>query len=124
MNKKYSDNLKTAGLLVPLILLVKLVPALPWWAFLVPVLALGIFSGMQRWQASLFLVGFFSGFAIWLGGNVFFHLLYQGHLLERIGAGPSVVVLLVSGLLGGVLTGLALYTGRAMVVNQKAELRL
>jgi len=124
MNQHRSDNLKIAALLVPVVILTKLVPALPWWSFLVPVLALGILAGRRQWHASLFLVGFIAGFAIWLGGNLFFHLLYKGNILGRLGAAPEVAVLLVSGLLGGLLTGLALHTGRALVVDQKAELQL
>lgn len=124
MPQKISDNLKMIAILIPAIILIKLIDALPWWSFIVVVMSLGIATGVKQWKISAFLIGFLCGFMIWLGGNLYFHFAYQGELLERIGTAPRIIVLLVSGLMGGVLTGLALYTGRAIAVNKKAALQL
>lgn len=124
MLQKQSGNLKTIAILIPAIILIKLVDALPWWSFIVGVMALGIITGLQQWKVSAFFIGFMCGFLIWLGGNLYFHAAYHGQLLDRIGTAPKLIVLLVSGLIGGVLTGLALYTGRSVAVNKKAALQL
>lgn len=124
MPQKLSGNLKTIAILIPAIVLVKLIDALPWWSFIAAVMAIGIVTGLQQWKVSGFLIGFVCGFLIWLGGNLYFHFAYHGQLLERIPAAPKIMVLLVSGLIGGVLTGLALYTGRAIAINKKAALQL
>jgi hypothetical protein len=124
MKQPISHNLKTIAILIPVILLIKLIDALPWWSFIVAVMALGIITSINQWKVSGFLIGFLCGFVIWLGGNLYFHFTYDGQLLERIGTAPKIIVLLVSGLIGGLLTGLALYTGRSIATNKKAALQL
>jgi hypothetical protein len=124
MSQHTSGNLKTIAILIPAIILIKLIDALPWWSFIIPVLSLGIATGVMQWRVSGFLIGFLCGFFIWLGGNLYFHFAYNGQLLEKIGTAPKIIVLLVSGLVGGLLTGLALYTGRSIAINKKAALQL
>lgn len=124
MSQYKTDNLKAIAILIPAIILIKLIDALPWWSFIVAVMALGFAAGIKQWKVSAFLIGFLCGFLIWLGGNLYFHFTYNGQLLERIGTAPKIIVLLVSGLIGGVLTGLALYTGRTIAINKKAALQL
>lgn len=118
MKKKTRDNIKTALLLIPLIILTRLIDALPWWAFVIPVLALGVIITLKKWEFSGFSVGWLSGFLIWICANLYFDKMLDGDILTKIGlllSVPKIVVLLVSGIIGGLLTGLALYTGKAAV---------
>ena len=125
MKKKTRDNIKTALLLIPLIILTRLIDTLPWWFFVIPVLALGVTLTWRKWEFSSFAIGWLSGFLIWIGANLYFDKMLDGDILTKIGlllAVPKIVVLLVSGIIGGLLSGLALYTGKAAVYNQEAYL--
>ncbi len=119
MNKPNRDTLKTAIILLCLILLIRMLEGIPWWSFTVPVLALGTFIARRQWQVSCFLVGFLCGFAIWFCTNTYFHLAHGGVILNRLGTLLSAAMLLASGVTGGLVTGLALYTGKAIVPAQK-----
>lgn len=125
MKKKTRDNIKTALLLITLIILTRLIDILPWWSFVIPVLILGIVIRLKKWEVSGFMVGWLSGFLLWIGANMFFDATLQGDVLQKIGlllSVPKIIVLLVSGIIGGLLTGLALYTGRAIVYKQQSYL--
>jgi hypothetical protein len=125
MKKKTRDNIKTALLLIPLIILTRLIDTLPWWIFVIPVLALGVTITLKKWEISSFSVGWLCGFLIWIGANLYFDQMLDGDILTKIGrllSVPKIVVLLVSGIIGGLLTGLALYTGKAAVYKREAYL--
>lgn len=125
MKKKTRDNIKTALLLILLIILTRLIDILPWWSFVIPVLIFGIVIRLKKWEVSGFMVGWLSGFLLWIGANMFFDATLQGDVLYKIGlllSVPKIIVLLVSGIIGGLLTGLALYTGRAIVYKQQSYL--
>lgn len=98
-------------------ILTGVVAVLPWWSFVVPVLLSGMALPYLRWNVSSFPVGFLSGFLVWLLANAFFDMAYHG-MLAKIGLLLSVqkiVVLLAAGLIGGLLNGLALYTGKSIL---------
>jgi hypothetical protein len=125
MKKRRSDNIKTLLLTVLLVLASRASDSLPWWFFAIPVLVLGIVTGLQKWDLSAFLVGFVAGFLIWFGANLYFDLTVNGIIVNRLGLllyVPDFVILLVSGIIGGLLTALALYTGKSIVVEKRAEL--
>lgn len=125
MKKKTRDNIKTALVLIPLIILTRLIDTLPWWIFVIPVLALGVTITLKKWEISSFSVGWLSGFLIWIGANLYFDKMLDGDILTKIGlllSVPKMIVLLVSGIIGGLLTGLALYTGKAAVYKKEAYL--
>jgi hypothetical protein len=122
--KKNLDPLKTLLLLFLVIVAVKMIAALPWWSFVIPVILLGMFITARKWKVRTFTTGFLAGFLLWAGANLYFHLSFSGIILGRIEAGPRVLVLLLSGVVGGLLTGFALYTGRSMMQDRKAELKL
>lgn len=124
MKKKNADTLKTILLLFAIVIVTRLIESLPWWIFTVPVLALGMFITVRKWTVNTFWTGFLCGFVLWLGANLYFHLSYNGNILNRIGEGPKVLLLVFSGLIGGLLVGLALYTGRAIAFDKKANLQL
>jgi hypothetical protein len=114
MEKRRSDNLKALLLTAFLLLLPRMINNLPWWAFVIPVLVLGIVIALKKLEVSTFTVGFIAGFLIWFGAHLFFDLTSSATILVRLGLLISVskfVVMLISGLIGGLISGLALYTG-------------
>jgi hypothetical protein len=124
MKKSAAINIKTALLLFPVIVLTKLVDSLPWWSFVIPVLALGIIITLKKWNVSCFIVGFLTGFLIWAGASLYFDVKYDGVFLDRLGIMPKLIILLGSGMIGGVLTGLALFIGRSLALDRKVEIKL
>ena len=127
MKRLNSDNAKMTVILLILIPVVKMIDYLPWWAFVVPVLALGIVAAWRKWQVAAFQVGFLCGLITWLVGNLYLDARFNGVLLDKIGVLFSVsrpVVLLTSGIIGGLLTGLALFTGKTIFFKQEAGLSI
>lgn len=122
--KKNLDPLKTLLLLLLVIIAVKMITVLPWWGFIIPVILLGMFVAVKKWKVRTFITGFLAGFLLWIGANLYFHLSFSGMILGRIDAAPRVLALLFSGLVGGLLTGFALYTGRSIMQGPRAELKL
>ena len=87
---------------------------LPWWSFLLPVMILGYAFSLLKWNLNAFILGFASGFLIWSGGNFLFDVQYNGFILSKLAnllGGAKILLLLGSGLIGGVITGLAMYVG-------------
>ena len=119
MKKRNRDTPKTAIILCCLIVFIRMLEGIPWWSFAVPVLAFGTFIALRQWKVSCFLVGFSCGFVIWFFANVYFHLGHGGVILSRLGAFLSIAMLLASGVVGGLVTGLALYTGKAIIPGKK-----
>ncbi len=125
MKKRRLDNLKALLLTGFLLLLTRMINSLPWWIFVIPVLTLGIVITIKKWEVSSFSVGFIAGFLVWFGANLYFDLTLNGIILGRVGlllAVPKFVVLLISGVIGGLLTALALYTGKSIVAEKRVEL--
>ena len=119
------DNLKAAVVLLFLLLVTRMISSLPWWSFIVPVLIFGIIVSIRKWQVAGFAVGFICGFVIWLGANLYFNAALPGEVFPRIGllfSIPPFLVVLFSALIGGILTGLAFYTGKLMLYKPVNEL--
>ena len=96
---------------------IKLIAQLPWWTFVIPVLIFGIYITRKKREVPAFPVGFLTGFIIWCGSNLYFDILSNGITMNKIGlllTVPKIVVIVISGLIGGLLTGLALYTGKSI----------
>lgn len=123
MTQRSAANVKTALLLFAIILLIKLFDAIPWWSFVLPVVGLGMLASARGWKVSGFATGFLTGFVIWAGANLYFHLTFSGDIVSRVGARAGVLVLIASGIIGGLLTGLAFYTGQqVMKANREPSL--
>jgi hypothetical protein len=121
MEKRRSDNFKTLLLTAFVLLLTRMVNNLPWWFFAVPVLVLGIVVTLKKWQVSGFTIGFIAGFLTWFGANLFFDLTLNGAVLARLGlllSVPKFVVMLISGMIGGLITALALFAGKSIVAEK------
>lgn len=91
------------------------VDSLPWWTYLVPLLIVGYVLALLKLNSNAFALGFIAGFLIWFGGNYLFDIKYNGNILIKL-AGllsvPKISLLLAAGVIGGLITGLALYVGK------------
>lgn len=106
-------------IIIILVIFTSIIESLPWWTFVVPVLILGMVINFRRWNVSVFSIGFLSGFIIWFGANLYFDTIVSGVILNKLGlllSVPKIIVLVISGVIGGLLTGLALYTGKNILV--------
>jgi hypothetical protein len=115
---KNSQNIKAFCFIVVLTMLVGLINGIPWWSFAVVVVAFGAFAAFKNWRISVFPVGFFSGMLVWAGLNLYYHLVYGGSAFKKIGMLISLndwLVYIIAGVIGGLLTVLALYSGVSMV---------
>ena len=68
-------------------------------------------------EISLSFVGFFSGFIVWCGGNLYFHVIFNGSIMTRVASilsVPPFLLFLLSGVVGGLLTLLATFIGNAL----------
>jgi hypothetical protein len=115
MKNNRSTNLKMFLALLILLALIGLIETIPWWGFVVPVFILGALCAVRGWSGSYFLIGLLCGFAMWTGANLGFHLVFGGNVLSRFPAMTATGLLIVSGIVGGVLTALAFYLGQAVV---------
>jgi hypothetical protein len=118
MKRKPLSNILAVLICIVLIVLTRLVDAFPWWSFVIPVLVFGAVISLREWKVSGFLAGFLAGFIIWFGVNLFYDAQNGGLMMDRVAqliSVPKLVMLLISGLLGGLLSGLALYTGKGLL---------
>jgi hypothetical protein len=68
----------------------------------------------RQWVVPVFSLGFLAGFIVWFGGNLHFDLTGNGIMLSKMGQLlfiPKIGVILISGIVGGFVACLALYTG-------------
>lgn len=120
MNKIWSGNIKALLITATLLLITQLFSFIPWWGFVIPVLGFGLLISNRSWQVSAFTVGFAAGFIVWLGASLYFDLSYGGLALNKVGlllGVPKFVVMLISGIIGGLITALALYTGKTILTR-------
>jgi hypothetical protein len=118
MKKDRLDNIKAFGCLLLLVPLAMMTDRIPWWSFVIVVALFGYIITIRKWKVAAFTTGFLSGLVIWIGANIFFHIIFGGTVFEKLGQVmfiPGFVVILLSGVIGGLLTGLALYTGKSAV---------
>ena len=67
-------------------------------------------------------MGFLAGFLVWFGSNLYFDFTLSSSVLNKISlilSIPKILILLASGILGGLLTGLSLYTGKKMLTQDE-----
>ncbi|MGO4294458.1 hypothetical protein [Chitinophaga sp. RAB17] len=116
MKKNTADNIKACVITSALVFLTCMAESLPWWSFVVPVLLFGIVTTFLGWKVTGFAVGCISGFVIWLAANIYFDMIYNSvfYKLGLLLSMPKIIVLLIAGVIGGLLTGLALHTGKSM----------
>lgn len=104
----------TLLILISVSLVFQSIAIFPWWLFLVPVFLSGVLLPLETWKVNSFLSGFLAGFMVWLFSSFCFEMFYDGKMIRTISAVLSVPYYLLYagiGLLGGLLTGLAFYSG-------------
>ena len=86
---------------------------LPWWSIAIPGLILGYQFNPKSGAA--FGWGFLALFLLWGGQALYIHFANDGILSTRIaemlGVGSPYLVILITGILGGLVSGLATLTG-------------
>jgi hypothetical protein len=93
---------------------VQILTFLPWWSFLVSVFILGIVLPLEKWRVSSFRSGFVAGFLVWFLSTLYFEVTYKGEIINkmiRIISVSNFVIYIIIGCIGGLLTGLAFYSG-------------
>lgn len=113
---KKSLLIKLVVLLVAMlvIMLFGMISDLPWWSFTCPLFLLGMLVERYQWSTKSFWIGALAGFLVWGGAMIFYERKYDSMILKKIAEAMSVdkmVLVLISGCIGGILAGLALYTG-------------
>jgi hypothetical protein len=94
---------------------------LPWY-IMVPVgVAIGYFGGLSRWGA--FGAGFLSMFLLWVGYALYLdnannHILSTkvAQILAALTGGTGIGLLLLTGVVGGLVSGLATLSGKLLNV--------
>ncbi|NSL91003.1 hypothetical protein ECE50_029530 [Chitinophaga sp. Mgbs1] len=122
--KQHNRDIHTALILTAILLGTRLTDIFPWWSFVIPVLITGVVITWYHWKVHSFFVGFITGFTVWTGVSLWFCFTSDSLILLRFGWSAGAVILLASGLIGGILTALALYTGKSIVSNKKKTLSL
>lgn len=118
MKKNRLDNIKAFGCLLLLVPLAMMADHIPWWSFVIVVALFGYIITIRKWKVAAFSIGFLSGLVVWIGANMYYHTIFGGTVFEKLAQVmfiPGFVVILLSGVIGGLLTGLALYTGQSVV---------
>lgn len=118
MKKDRVDNIKAFACLLILVPLAMMIKGMPWYSFLIVVSLFGFIITLYKWKVAAFSIGFLSGLVVWIGANIYYHMIFGGSVFAKLAQVmfiPEFVVLLLSGVTGGLLTGLALYTGQSAV---------
>lgn len=86
---------------------------LPWWGIAITGLILGF--QMKPKSGAAFGIGFLALFLLWSGQALYIHFANDGILSNRIaemlGVGSPYLVVLITGILGGLVSGLAVLSG-------------
>lgn len=94
---------------------------LPWWSIALPGVLLG-YLFKQKGAAS-FGWGFLALFVLWGGQALYIHFANDGILSTRIaemlGVGSPFLVILITGILGGLVSGLATLSGSLLNTGEK-----
>jgi hypothetical protein len=96
------------------IILIQWLNVISWWSFLIPVFVIGILVGWKKLKVESFLCGFIAGFFAWILPTIFYEYVYEGAIMQQIADMiqlPYFLLLLIIGIIGGVTSGLALYSG-------------
>lgn len=115
-------NLITLLIVSIIVLVFESIVLIPWWIFIIPVVLLGSILSHFQCKINSFPIGFITGFLIWSSMNYFLSLSGNGIVLTKIGlllSSSTLIVILISGIIGGILVGLALYVGTNIISNNR-----
>jgi len=96
---------------------------LPWWSIAIPGVVFGYFFNKKA--GASFGWGFLALFILWGGQALYIHFMNDGILSTRIanmlGVGSPFLVVLITGILGGLVSGLATLSGSLMNFRNTEE---
>ncbi len=96
---------------------------LPWWGIAITGLILGF--QMKPSFGKAFGIGFLALFLLWGGQTLYIHLANDGVLSTRIAemlnVGSPIFVILITGIVGGLVSGLAVLSGTLLKQNFSKE---
>ena len=96
---------------------------LPWWSIAIPGLIFGYQFKKSSWFS--FGLGFLALFLLWGVQAMFIHFSNDGimstRIAEMLGVGSPYLVILITGILGGLVSGLATLTGSMFASNFLAK---
>jgi hypothetical protein len=124
MKKNPWNILKTIALIIICSLLISQLESLPWWVSFLATFLIGCWISYKEWEMHAFGIGFLCGFLIWAGGNLYVDTTSNGLVLDKIGhllGLPTIAVLVIAGIIGGLCSGLALYSGKLMLKTNKIK---
>jgi hypothetical protein len=104
----------TLAVLIIVLIIMGMLDFLPWWSFLIPIFLLGVFLPFQKLKIYPFLWGFIAGFLVWFLYTVYLEMTYKGEIMQSVAKIMKVKPYLLHlsiGVIGGLLTGLGLYSG-------------
>ena len=104
----------TIIILVFVSIAVQSIPMLSWWIYLVPIFLMGVFLPLNKWKIIPFTTGFVAGFLVWVGATIYYD---QINPIQSVNAMARIVDIntfffyLIIGGIGGLLSGMSLYSG-------------
>ena len=91
----------------------------PWWSIVIPGLIFGYL--FKHKAGSSFGWGFLALFLLWGGQTMFIHFsndaIMSTRIAEMLGVGSPYLVILITGFLGGLISGMATLTGTMFASN-------
>ena len=95
---------------------------LPWWGMAITSLLVAVLVHQKGWKA--FIAGLLGVFFLWAGLAWWMDMKNNGVLSERIAAvlplgGNSILLIIVTGLVGGLVAGLGALTGSYLRASNK-----
>lgn len=113
-------------LLVSLIILTtSIFNNLPWWSFVIPCVILGVIFPFQKDGLSPFLNGFIAGFLVWSLTHLYYDITLETRIIAKVASVldfSKLTIFIFSGLMSGILSGLALYMGEKMFVRNPVKI--
>lgn len=113
-------------ILTLLAIAIQCISFLPWWFFAIIMFLLGIILPLKQNKIPVFLIGFLAGLFSWLIPTLFFQISYEGKMIQTVSQIfhlPSFVLFVIISFVGGLITGMALYSG-FLLRNGKEVLEL
>lgn len=98
--------------------------ALPWFTFVIPCFFIGVYMGKKEVNKIPFFTGFLAGFLVWAGATIFFEARFGGTSLNVVSGlfgFNKAITLIIIGLVGAILTGLAVLSGYMLFKKEDKE---
>lgn len=98
------------------------ITSIPWWSFVIPCIVSGMLFPFKKLGLSPFSIGLISGFTVWSISFLYYNYRFGVGALEKIALmfDSSIwFIVIASAFIGGILSGLAVYTGNKILVRNR-----